>query len=79
MVQLPLSPLRDVAAGASLAFVLFFLASGCVAACGSTQLVECRISALKVLPEDPEQMTLLDLIDVKARIKACAVSGDAGR
>lgn len=38
--------------------------------CTST-LVQCKVDALKVLPDDPGQATVRDAIDVVRRVKAC--------
>lgn len=40
--------------------------------CGCTStLVQCKVDALKVLPDDPGQATVRDAIDVVRRVKAC--------
>lgn len=50
-----------------------------LAACGPAALVQCRLDAVKVLPEDPGQITPYDLADVVKRLNACKAGGDAGR
>lgn len=52
--------------------------SGCGQAAVTPQLVKCKLDALKVLPEDPKQVTVADAIDVVSRIKACYQPADAG-
>lgn len=59
-------------------FVVGLIAIRALAACGSTQLVECRVNALHVLPADPEQVTVYDVVDLVGRLKACKAQGDAG-
>ena len=44
------------------------------AACGSPQVVQCQLGALRVLPDDLDQLTVGDLRDVKGRLRACAAS-----
>jgi hypothetical protein len=41
------------------------------AACGSSQLAQCQLGALSVLPTDPAQVTAGDLRDVVGRLRAC--------
>jgi hypothetical protein len=51
------------------------------AACGSgltPALVECKLNALRVLPEDPNQATVADARDVIGRLKACHAQADGG-
>ncbi len=69
--------LRETLLGFAIGFCLL---RGLVA-CGSPQLARdvCRLDALRVLPEDVEQVTAYDAIDLVQRLKACRVSGDAGR
>lgn len=71
--------LRQILGGCGLGVLAFFLASGFVAACGTTPvLIECQLAALRVLPDDPEQVTVYDAVDVVRRVKACKRTGDAG-
>lgn len=42
------------------------------AACGSPQLAACQLGAVRVLPLDPDQLTLGDLRDVRERLRECA-------
>lgn len=53
-------------------------ASGCGQSAVTPQLVQCKLAALRVLPEDPKQVTIADAIDVVSRIKACTQPADAG-
>lgn len=47
--------------------------------CGSPALVQCRVEAVKFLPEDPGQITPYDLVDLVHRLNACKARGaDAG-
>lgn len=62
-------------------FVLGFgLLRGLVACAATTQLATdaCRLDALRILPDDIEQVTAYDAIDLVTRLKACK-AGDAGR
>ncbi len=52
--------------------------SGCGQAAVTPQSVQCQLAALRVLPEDPKQVTVQDAIDVVSRIKACRQPADAG-
>lgn len=71
--------LRQILGGCGLGVLAFFLASGFVAACGTTPvLIECQLAALRVLPEDPEMVTVYDAIDVVRRVKACRHAPDGG-
>lgn len=49
-----------------------------LAGCGAAQVVECRVDAVKILPVDPDQVTVGDLRDVVSRLHACEARGDAG-
>lgn len=46
--------------------------------CGSPALVQCRVEAVKFLPEDPGQITPYDLVDLVTRLNACKAKVDAG-
>lgn len=61
-------------------------ASVVIPACGGGQqlgpLVRCKVDAVtKVVPEDPNQLTIGDLLDIIGRLRECreAATGDAGR
>ena len=58
--------------------VLAANASGCGQAAITPQLVQCKLDALRVLPEDPKQATVADAIDLIGRIKACHETPDGG-
>jgi hypothetical protein len=78
--QVP-GPLSQIALGAAiglLAFGAFVLCQGCGAT--NPQLVQCKLDALKILPDDPRMVTPYDGVDLINRLKACelAPSGDAG-
>lgn len=47
------------------------------AACGSPQLARCQLGALRVLPTDPDQLTVGDLRDVQGRLRACEAAPGA--
>jgi hypothetical protein len=47
-------------------------------ACGPAALVQCRLDAVKALPNDPGQVTPYDVVDVVRRLRACKVGPDAG-
>ncbi len=55
-----------------------FTLDACSGAPQLTSDVACRLNALRVLPEDPEQVTAFDAIEVVRRVRACG-AGDAGR
>jgi hypothetical protein len=46
--------------------------------CGSPALVQCRLEAVKFLPEDPHQVTPYDVIDLVQRLNACRATADGG-
>ena len=46
--------------------------------CGSPALVQCRLEAVKFLPEDPKQVTPYDVVDLIGRLNACRAGADAG-
>ncbi len=52
--------------------------SGCGQSAVTPQLVRCQLDALKVLPEDPKQVTVADALDLVGRIRACRMPADAG-
>lgn len=60
--------LREIAAGMVLGFVA--LGALCLA-CGNPALIQCKLDALKVLPEDPAMATVYDASDVIERLRAC--------
>lgn len=46
--------------------------------CGSPAILQCRLEAVKFLPDDPGQVTPYDVVDVVSRLRACEMPGDAG-
>ncbi len=45
--------------------------------CGPAALVQCRLDAVKILPDDPGQVTPYDVVDVVKRLHACKAGPDA--
>jgi hypothetical protein len=70
--------LKPILGGCGLGVVLFFLAAGIAAACGSGTLLECRVQAVTALPLDPDTITLGDVKEVARRVKACQQKPDGG-
>lgn len=60
--------LREIAAGMVLGFVALCLAVACA---GVPPIVQCKLDALKVLPDDPAMATPYDAVDVIERLQAC--------
>lgn len=59
------------------ALVGFGLMRG-LAGCGGE--LQCRVEAVKFLPDDPMQVTFGDTVDLVSRLHACKVpAGDAGQ
>jgi hypothetical protein len=51
-----------------------------LAGCGAPALLQCRVEAVKMLPDDPMQLTFGDVADLTERLHACkAQDPDAGR
>jgi superfamily I DNA and RNA helicase len=51
-----------------------------LAGCGGTALLQCKLDAVKFLPDDPMQVTPYDVVDLVGRLHACKQAGsDAGR
>ncbi len=71
--------LRETLLGFALGFCALRGLVACSAAPQLTQDISCRLDALRVLPDDPEQVTVYDAVDVVRRMKACKAVGDAGR
>jgi hypothetical protein len=61
--------LREIAAGTVLRVVVFCLTQ--VACAELPAVVRCKLDALKVLPEDENQITVGDALDVYHRVRAC--------
>jgi hypothetical protein len=49
--------------------------------CGSATVVQCRIDAIRFLPDDPTEVTVFDTFDLVQRLKACdgQPAADAGK
>jgi hypothetical protein len=64
--------LPEVALGTALGLVFFAAGSIAFSGCGaSSALVQCKLDALDVLPEDPRHATVYDAVDVIQRVRAC--------
>lgn len=60
-------------------FGVVMLASLGSAGCGASTVIQCELSALRALPQDPKQATVADAIDVIQRVHAChQVQTDGG-
>jgi len=69
----------DMAARIARSFgLLFGLVSFLASGCGSPAILQCRLEAVKVLPDDPRQLTPYDIEDLVSRLHACKNPGDAG-
>lgn len=44
---------------------------GCIVGCGAAQVERCQLDALRILPDDPLQVTPYDAVDLVNRIHAC--------
>lgn len=61
------------------ALVGFCLVRG-LAGCGGPAALQCKLDAVKFLPDDPGQLTPYDVEDLVGRLHACKQAGsDAGR
>ena len=48
--------------------------------CGGPALLQCKLDAVKFLPDDPMQVTPYDVVDLVGRLHACKQAGsDAGQ
>lgn len=66
--------LREIAVGVLIGFGLL-----APFACANSALVQCKLAALEVLPDDPGMVTIYDAVDVIERVKACRrVHADGG-
>lgn len=81
-------PPKDLTRGqqAILGAVICSVALGLHWACGGATaqnlpaFVQCQLDALKVLPEDPNMVTVYDAADIVERVRSCRLSHpDAGR
>ena len=70
---------RPIAVAGVIGWVLLAAnTTGCGQAAITPQMVQCKLDALRVLPEDPKQATVADAVDLISRIKACHEPADAG-
>jgi hypothetical protein len=71
--------LRDIALGAVIGMVALGLPMACTSSGQLTPLVRCKVDAVAaVAPEDPQQLTFGDLVDIVGRWRQCHASHDAG-
>jgi hypothetical protein len=71
---MPRSPWLQILAG-----LVFGTALSCLLlACGGSALVQCRLDALKALPEDETSITGGDVADTVRKIRACKATADGG-
>jgi hypothetical protein len=55
------------------------IALALLASCSSPAVVQCKVAAVRFLPEDPGQITPYDVVDLVKRLHECKGLGDAGR
>lgn len=61
------------------AFVGVCLVRG-LSGCGTPAELQCRLESVRMLPDDPMQVTFGDTVDLVSRLHACKVpAGDAGQ
>ena len=61
------------------AFVGVCLVRG-LSGCGTPTELQCRLESVRMLPDDPMQVTPYDVVDLVGRLHACKQAGsDAGR
>lgn len=70
--------LREIAVGVVVGFIGLGLALACSAPGQLTPLARCQLEALRVLPDDPEMVTVFDGVDIVRRLHACKHARDAG-
>ena len=77
------SPARQITVGAGISLLVFGTLLLCLNGCGAginSQVAQCKLDALRVLPDDPMMVTPYDAVDLIHRIKACdSGSADAGK
>lgn len=59
-------------------FVVGFVLLRGLAGCGASVVAQCKLEAVRMLPEDPGLVTAYDVVDLVGRLKACH-AGDAGQ
>lgn len=76
--------LRVIACRVGLGALLFFGAAGASVGCGTASVLECQAKALRILPPNPDEITVGVARELGRRIHACEQatleqpSGDAG-
>ena len=73
-------PAYQIALGAAIGLITFgllLLTQGCGSSL-TPQLVQCKLDALKILPDDPMHVTVFDAVDLVERIQACHAPADGG-
>lgn len=71
--------LRDIALGALIGIFVLGLPMACASGGQLSPLVRCKVDAVtRVVPEDPQQLTFGDLVDIVGRLRRCHASHDAG-
>lgn len=75
-------PVRQIALGLLISLFFFGALCLCLDGCGATltgAVVECKLNALKVLPDDVRFVTPYDAVDIWQRVRACdAAATDGG-
>jgi hypothetical protein len=75
-------PAAQITLGTAISLVAFMALSLFLNGCStmSSALVQCKLDALKVLPDDPMRATVYDAVDVIERVRACHNdAADAGK
>lgn len=72
------SPLRQIGIGAALSLLAFGALLLSLNGCGSATTAQCKLNALKILPDDPKMVTPYDAEDLINRLKACEAGPDGG-
>ncbi len=63
--------LREIALGVVIGIFAIGLPLACSAPGQLTPLARCQLEALRVLPEDPQQATVYDAVDIIERVRSC--------
>jgi hypothetical protein len=73
-------PARQIVIGAAVSLLVFGALALMLHGCGAAtpMVVQCKLDALKVLPEDPQMVTPYDAVDLINRLKACHAPADGG-
>lgn len=59
--------------GALVAIGAIAAPGACTSGAQLERLVECKLDALKILPDDPEQISIGDARDIWQRVRACHI------